>query len=151
MKKILILIWICILFLFVTSAFSQNTQDGSTKIGTLTVLVDGFKSDKGNATIALCNSIEGCKGDGKAFMWKRVLINSGKAEHAFKDLPFGEYAVKVYHDENGNNKLDKNLFGIPKEAYGISNNARGTFGPPDYKKALFILDKTDMTVRVTVK
>ena len=26
----------------------------------------------------------------------------------------GEYAIAVYHDENGNGKMDKTIFGIPK-------------------------------------
>lgn len=151
MKKVFILIWVCFLLLSLESAYSQNTQGGSTKTGTLMVLIDGFNSEKGDAKIALCNSIEGYKNDEKAFRREAARINNGKAEWAFKDLPFGEYAIRVFHDENGNNKLDKNLFGAPTEVYGFSNNARATFGPPDYKKAAFIFDKTDMTVRITVK
>ena len=36
--------------------------------------------------------------------------------------------------KGGRYELDKNTFGAPKEAYGFSNNARGTFGAPDYEK-----------------
>ena len=151
MKKIFILMWICFLLLSLESAYSQNMQEGNTKTGTLLILIDGFNSNKGDAKIALCNSIEGYKKDDKAFQRGGAPINDGKAEWAFKDLPFGEYAIKVFHDENSNNKLDKNLFGAPTEAYGFSNNARATFGPPDYKKAAFRFDKTDMIVRITVK
>ncbi|MEK8015864.1 MAG: DUF2141 domain-containing protein [Candidatus Parabeggiatoa sp.] len=60
------------------------------------------------------------------------------------DLQLGKrYAIAAYHDANGNEKLDKNFFGIPKEGYGFSNNARGTFGPPSFEKAAFelILEK----------
>jgi uncharacterized protein (DUF2141 family) len=54
------------------------------------------------------------------------------------DLKIGQtYAIAAYHDANRNNQLDKNLFGIPKEGYGFSNNARGTFGPPSFEKAAF--------------
>ena len=151
MKKVFIWVWVCFSFFSVASAFCQNPPGGSTKSGTLTILIDGFNSDKGAARIALCNSIEGYKNDDRAFRREAVRINDRKAEWVFKDLPFGEYAIKVFHDENGNNKLDKNLLGAPEEAYGFSNNARATFGPPDYKKAAFRLDKTDMTVRITVQ
>ncbi|EDN70701.1 conserved hypothetical protein, secreted [Beggiatoa sp. PS] len=56
------------------------------------------------------------------------------------------YAVAAYHDTNGNEELDKNFFGIPKEGYGFSNNARSTFGPPSFEKAAFqlILEKNQM-------
>lgn len=151
MKKVFIWVWVCFSFISVASAFCQNSPGSSTKSGTLTVLIDGFNSDKGTARIALCNSIEGYKSDDRAFRREAVRINDRKAEWVFKDLPFGEYVIKVFHDENGNNKLDKNLFGAPTEAYGFSNNARGSFGPPDYEKAAFQFDKTDMTVRITVQ
>ena len=32
----------------------------------------------------------------------------------------GTYAIAVFHDLNGNGKLDRNFFGIPSEPYGFS-------------------------------
>ena len=151
MKKVFILMWVCFLSVALEAAFSQNAPGGSIKTGTLRVLIDGFNSDKGDARIALFNSMEGYKTDEKAFRQEAVRISNGKAEWALEDLPFGEYALKVFHDENGNRKLDKNLFGAPTEAYGFSNNARATFGPPDFKKAAFKFDDPDMTVRISVQ
>jgi uncharacterized protein (DUF2141 family) len=56
------------------------------------------------------------------------------------ELPLGKtYAIAAYHDANGNEKLDKNFFGMPQEGYGFSNNARSTFGPPTFEKAAFKL------------
>ncbi len=52
------------------------------------------------------------------------------------DLPTGDYAIRVMHDINGNDKLDSNFVGIPNEPYGFSNNA-GSFGPPKWDKAKF--------------
>jgi uncharacterized protein (DUF2141 family) len=52
-----------------------------------------------------------------------------------------KYAVAVYHDVNDNKKLDKNFWGIPKEGYGFTNNARGTFGSPSFDDAAILLDK----------
>lgn len=53
------------------------------------------------------------------------------------DVPAGKYAVAAYADSNRNGKQDKNFFGKPTELYGFSNNARGTFGPPDFSEAAF--------------
>ena len=39
----------------------------------------------------------------------------------FENLPAGQYALAIVHDENGNNKLDT-FAGIPKEGYGFSRN-----------------------------
>ena len=57
----------------------------------------------------------------------------------------------VYHNENGNDKLDRSIFGKPTEAYGFSNNVRGLIGRPDYKKAVFVLDKANMTITIHVE
>jgi uncharacterized protein (DUF2141 family) len=53
------------------------------------------------------------------------------------DLNPGKYAVRYYHDENLNGKMDTNLVGKPTEGYGFSNNVTGKFGPPPFKKWLF--------------
>ncbi len=53
------------------------------------------------------------------------------------DLPEGILALSVFHDVNGNGRLDSNAMGMPKEPYGFSNNAAGTFGPPKFEKAQF--------------
>ncbi|WP_310383889.1 DUF2141 domain-containing protein [Roseateles sp.] len=60
----------------------------------------------------------------------RVLIK-------LQDLPEGSVGLSVFHDVNGNGKLDSNAMGSPKEPYGFSNNAAGVFGPPKFEKAQF--------------
>lgn len=57
----------------------------------------------------------------------------------FTNLPEGVYAVSVFHDENMNQKLDKNFMGIPKEGYGASNNPKKKMGPPDFEETKFQL------------
>jgi len=69
----------------------------------------------------------------------------------FLDLPEGEYAIAVYHDANGNGKMDSNLMGIPTEDYAFSNNAVGKMGPPSYDQAKFALPAAGSTVRLTLK
>lgn len=64
------------------------------------------------------------------------------------DLPAGKYAVASYVDANMNGRLDKNLFGVPTEIYGFSNEARGRFGPPSFAEAAF--EVWDATVVQTI-
>jgi uncharacterized protein (DUF2141 family) len=52
-------------------------------------------------------------------------------------VPPGRYIVAVSHDANANGAMDTGLFGIPKEAYGFSRGARGTFGPPGFESGAF--------------
>jgi len=57
----------------------------------------------------------------------------------FADLPPGRYAVAAFHDADGNGRLTLWPVGLPREAYGFSNDARGRFGPPSFDSAAFTL------------
>jgi uncharacterized protein (DUF2141 family) len=50
-------------------------------------------------------------------------------------VPPGRYGIVVIHDENENQKLDRNFFGIPKEGFGFSNNPRIFFSAPSWQAA----------------
>jgi uncharacterized protein (DUF2141 family) len=58
--------------------------------------------------------------------------------------------VIVFHDENGNGRLDKNFWGVPTEPYGFSNNAVGTLGAPRFAEVAVALDGADRTVEVAL-
>lgn len=62
-----------------------------------------------------------------------------RLEFVFEDIEAGTYAVALYHDLNGNGKLDSGTFGIPKEPIGFSNDARGRFGPPGFEACGFLV------------
>ena len=47
----------------------------------------------------------------------------------------GRYAVAAFHDTDGNGDLTLWPIGVPREAYGFSNDARGRFGPPPFEAA----------------
>ena len=109
------------------------------KNGDLSVNVIGLRSSNGLVRIAISNSKENYETKGaEPFRRTIVDIQKGKAKTVFKDLPLGEYAVKLIHDENGNGKMDTNFLGIPNEDYAFSNNARGTFGPRTMKKPISV-------------
>jgi len=61
----------------------------------------------------------------------------------------GNYALVIFQDINKNGKLDKGLFGIPREPYGFSNNPRMLIGPPSYKDCEFtLLDHTTIEIKL---
>jgi len=43
------------------------------------------------------------------------------------------------------------MFGVPQEAFGFSNDARGSMGPPDFEEAAFTLDSDSLAMTVTVE
>ncbi len=107
---------------------------------TLTIEVNGFDNDNGQLVLGVCNKKENFL---KEYAYGDVVkIKNKKATVVIKNLPSGEYAISLFHDVNSNNVLDKNMFGIPSEDYGFSNNAKGTFGPPKYEDAKFNLNES---------
>ncbi|MEO0575088.1 MAG: DUF2141 domain-containing protein [Pseudomonadota bacterium] len=57
----------------------------------------------------------------------------------FDALAPGTYAVTAFHDEDSNNQLDFDERGIPFEATGNGNNAKGFYGPPTFDAMKFTL------------
>ena len=106
----------------------------------LTISVSGIKSIKGKINIALYNSESTFNDPDKAF--KEFFLDfDKKPKTSFKleNIPPGEYAFALFHDENENYELDTNFLGIPQEGFAFSNNAMGNFSPPSYEDAKFTL------------
>jgi uncharacterized protein (DUF2141 family) len=47
-------------------------------------------------------------------------------------------------------KLDTNFMGIPREGVGVSNGARGHFGPPKFDAAPFRFPGGSMDLKITI-
>lgn len=133
-----LMIRIILTFMFLTffcaTSFAQETQ-------TITANFIGIKSDKGKLFVALYNTKDSFLE--KPFKTAIVAIKDLKSVAVFKDIPVGEYAISVFHDENDNKKMDTSFLGIPKEYIGTSNDAKGFMGPPKYKDAKFTLTKDE--------
>ena len=60
----------------------------------------------------------------------------------------GTYTASFYLDLNGNNELDKGLFGQPIEPYAFSNGARSMFSRPDVASQRFTHDGRVLSVKL---
>ena len=117
-----------------------NTAAGDEPmLARLEVEVTGFESSQGELAIALFDSAEGYANQTNAVRKAYLAIENGKSRWVLDDLPVGEYALIAYHDLNGNREIDMRFFGMPKESVGVSNDARGRFGPPKFDAAKFEL------------
>jgi uncharacterized protein (DUF2141 family) len=68
----------------------------------------------------------------------------------FKNLKSGSYAVRVFHDQNNNGKLDTGIFGQPIEGWGVSNDARGFMSAPPFKKMLIGIGDKDVKTTIRI-
>jgi uncharacterized protein (DUF2141 family) len=145
-----IMLAVLILVVFTAKHLAQNSSEVSVKQGELTLNITGFENDDGTVKIALSNSKEDYTKKGKAYRAESAPIQNKSAQWKFEDLPFGTYAIKIFHDVNNNGELDTNFLGIPSENYGFSNNATGSFGPASWEDALFNFDKDSMVVEINM-
>lgn len=113
--------------------------------------IEGIDEEVGEVRIAIFDS-ESAYNEKEDPIHAVVLdVNNTTLEWNDDDLPYGNYAIAVYHDKNTNGELDTNLLGIPKEAYGFSNNARGRFGPASWGDAHFTIDSEKSKMVIEVK
>ena len=122
------------------------------RTGTLRLKITQLRNDRGKVNLSLYQSKDGYPSDPKkAFKKIKAEIREGICEITFVDLPRGEYAISLMHDENENEKMDTGFLGIPKEGYGASNDAKVTFGPPKYEDARFVLKGNPETLRIKMR
>lgn len=79
-----------------------------------------------------------------------VKIANGSAGVIFSDLPQGDYAVSVLHDEDLDGKIKLGFMGIPQEGYGISNGGKMIFGPPKFEESIVRIRKNKELVKIKV-
>ncbi|MDO9182799.1 MAG: DUF2141 domain-containing protein [Bacteriovorax sp.] len=116
----------------------------------LKMIVTGLDSNEGQIKFDLDNADDTFKPseNGKpAFNKGRSPITEKRVEYIFKGIPCGEYGIKLYHDANMNQTLDKNFIGVPKEQYGFSN-CKNCLLPPSWQKAKFIVDKNHSEITI---
>lgn len=93
--------------------------------------------DSGQLRILLFDSAE-TFGDLRDPVFNKTIAADGQSEILISDVPTGEVALMVHHDENSNGELDKNFIGIPREPTGFANGYSPK-GPPTYQRALLTI------------
>jgi uncharacterized protein (DUF2141 family) len=104
---------------------------------TLAFALDGVKSGKGQLVVAVYTSRAAWLDLGRAARVLKLPARAGTVFGVLEGVPVGECAIAVFHDENGNGKLDMGWFPLPGPTEGgaASNGATGRFGPPSWEDA----------------
>ncbi|WP_254603226.1 DUF2141 domain-containing protein [Sphingomonas bacterium] len=116
---------------------------------TVTVQVGNIRNANGNVHVDICPQAqfltENCP------YRATVRAVAGVTTLVLQGVPAGRYAAQATHDENRNGKVDRALFGIPKEGVGFSNDAKIRFGPPKFDDAAFAVGATPNTIRFSLR
>ena len=132
-----------------TAVFSLNNT--AIAAGSLTIEMLNLTSSEGQAIFVVMDSDTSHRGETPIYTKSIVPIEQGRARFTLDDIPPGLYSAVAYHDQNGNGELDRHFFGMPKEAYGFSNNARNKFGIPTFEESRFEITSSRTVQKITVK
>ena len=139
-----ILLALLSLFLIIGKSFSQGTQQ--------TVKITNLEYVKGDLYVGWYKDPATFRINEKAIYREKIVVkDQAELSVVFKNIPKGKYAIAIFLDENDNYKLDKNLFGIPKEKYGFSNNILPALRPARFDESVFDLNKEEMIIKINLK
>jgi uncharacterized protein (DUF2141 family) len=102
----------------------------------LEVAFTGVETQQGMIMMVLFNS-EATFDGGAPVRMAMVPAEKPDVKALFDGLPTGWYAIKAFHDLDGDGKMSTNPFGIPTEPFAFSNNAKGAMGPAKWADAAF--------------
>src|SRR5436305_13753450 len=124
---------------------------GPASAARIIVTIDGMHNAQGNVFIGLYASpakfLQGNQSDAQ----RRVRASTGPISVVFDNLPPGTYAVGAFHDENANDHLDTNSFGLPVEGYALSNGVRAILSKPTFQQAAFTVGAEDKPVALHIR
>ncbi|MGA9069829.1 MAG: DUF2141 domain-containing protein [Terracidiphilus sp.] len=128
--------------LLLASALMAGTLHAQA-VSTLTVHVTGIRNANGNIRLSLYR-------DSNFVQTLEVEIDpkTMTAVAVFNKLPQGTYTVQLFHDENRNGKMDTNLFGMPVEGYGFSNNPKKRMGKPGFDETNFQVNQPECSIEI---
>jgi uncharacterized protein (DUF2141 family) len=115
------------------------------------VTVDGVKNSQGSVFVGLYASPAKFLNGNQTDAVRKVPASTAPITVVFDNLPAGAYAVGAFHDENGNDHLDTNVFGQPIEGYALSNGVRATFAKPNFYQAAFSVGAGDQPVALHIR
>ncbi len=143
----------CLLFSALASIGLVLKANAVEDSATLTVEINGIKSEKGQICLIIYENESGFPlSNNKVNEGKCIKITGSSLKQEFTGLNKGTYAVAVIDDQNGDTKLDRDFLGIPEEGFGISNNPTVSIktGTPKFEEASFSLTQ-NQTIEIVMK
>ncbi len=117
--------------IFVSHSFASEGN-----LMTSEVVIKGIGHERGGDLVFMVFEKDGIPKDHSKAIYKKSISPNSTEFKLNIDLPNGEFALKVHHDENADGKVSKNWTKIlPGEGLAFSNGARVRFGPPSFKSA----------------
>jgi uncharacterized protein (DUF2141 family) len=134
-----------------TSAILMS-QSVAASASQLTVTIDGLKNTRGNICLSLFSQAEGFPSQADRAVALECIAARDVAEgFTFPGLNSGNYAIAIFHDANGDGKLNTGVFGIPKEGFGFSRNPAIKTRAPRFNETAFALSTPTAQIQIQMK
>lgn len=109
--------------------------------------VVGVRSEAGVLKSVLCTNRDNFPSDCR--IRKEVKAAQGVVNIEFNDVPAGEYAFAVFHDENVNGRVDMSPGFLPMEGMAFGKDAMGRTGVPVFaQSAITVRDSSRNVVKM---
>jgi uncharacterized protein (DUF2141 family) len=119
--------------------------------GTLIVEVQNIQVDQGMVWLGIYRSEDDFMIKEKSILLGEQVQNQEQMTLQIPDLPFGEYAFAIFHDENNNGTMDQNLVGIPSEPFAFSKKPPSKFRLPKFDEVKFNFQKEQLKITAELK
>ena len=125
------------------------TLVGQTAKESFSLKVTNIKNNIGHVIISIYDHEDSFPNDGLEI--KKLIIPVKQESYVITeiDLPKGEYAIALLHDENNDGECNFNMLGIPTEGYGFSQNIRPLFSIPEFEETKFeVTEETSLEIEL---
>ena len=146
MSRIVLFLLFPILFCGFTSPHDNS--------GTLVLEISHITAQTGDVHVAIFNSQGTFLKDKQYILAKRFVVDNQTGSFMrveIPNLPYGTYAMSIYHDINNNHILDQSGLGIPIEPYALSNNVKVKWRRPSFEECKFVFGEPSKTMGFELK
>ena len=103
--------------------------------------VSGFNNTSGLLAIAVFDNSNSFESENETYRDSTLAVTHSEMTIVIENVHPGDYAISVFHDEDDNDELNTNIFGIPQEGFGFSNNPSIGFSQPTYNECVFTIEE----------
>ena len=134
---------------FLSGVLATSLIAGSVQAAELQITVDGLKNGRGDVWIMLYRGPGGfaIQSVESAISTIKLPAEKGSVSVTLHDLPDGDYAASVLHDQNANGDLDERN-NTPVEGYGYTKNPRGNTAPGFSESSIFVKGKVETMIEL---
>jgi uncharacterized protein (DUF2141 family) len=132
-------------------AWAQTAPEAPAGRAALTVTFEQIETVSGQILFSVYDSEAAHDAGGKPVRVAMARVEGPTASVRIEGLTPGLYAIKAFHDVDGDGQMKTNPFGMPLEPFAFSNNARPVGGPAPWQATSFAVPAGESETRIVIQ